>query len=44
MGTSDPRTAGTQDVAVREDLTADLLRFAAAAVTLVVAIALGLVR
>lgn len=27
-----------------EDLTADLLRFAAAAVTLLVAIALGLVR
>ncbi|HKG57184.1 MAG TPA: hypothetical protein VKA85_08045 [Candidatus Limnocylindrales bacterium] len=33
-----------QDTAAREDLTADLLRFAAAAVTLVVAIALGLVR
>jgi hypothetical protein len=44
MDTSDARDTGAQDAATREDLTADLLRFAAAAVTLVVALALGLVR
>jgi hypothetical protein len=38
------RSGNVTDAGPREDLTADLLRFAAAAVTLVVAIALGLVR
>ncbi|MFL5679997.1 MAG: hypothetical protein ACJ77B_05290 [Chloroflexota bacterium] len=44
MDSTKARDTGGQEAAPREDLTADLLRFAAAAVTLVVAIALGLVR
>ena len=38
------RSGTVTDAGRGEDLTADLLRFAVAAVTLVVAIALGLVR